>query len=115
MYPTPRVTADGAITYAGQKNKSWKRITTYGGKLLENITQASSRDILAYNLLRLKREYGSIVAVVMHVHDEIVTEVAENGTFNLNVLNKLLVDNPPWAAGLPLAAEGFEAHRYAKH
>jgi DNA polymerase len=115
MYPTPRVTADGAITYAGQKNKSWKRITTYGGKLLENITQASSRDILAYNLLRLKREYGDLVAVVMHVHDEIVTEVAEHGTFNLNVLNKLLVDNPPWAAGLPLAAEGFEAHRYAKH
>lgn len=115
MYPTPRILADNSISYAGQVNKQWRRIKTYGGKLLENITQASSRDVLAYNLLRLKREYGSIVDVVMHVHDEIVIEVAENGTFNLNVLNNLLTTNPPWAVGLPLAAEGFEAKRYAKH
>lgn len=115
MYPTPRIGADGGISYAGQVNKQWRRIKTYGGKLLENITQASSRDVLAHNLLRLEREYGNIVDVIMHCHDEIVSEVAENGTFNINVLNRLMTTNPSWAEGLPLAAEGFEARRYGKH
>jgi DNA polymerase len=114
MYPTPRVTADGTITYAGAKNKQWHRIKTYGGKLLENITQASSRDILVHSMLRIKREHPE-VRIVLDVYDEVVAEAPLNGTFNIEIMNQILVDNPTWAAGLPLAVEGWEGTRYAKH
>jgi DNA polymerase len=126
MYPTPRITADGTITYAGAVNKQWKRVKTYGGKILENITQASSRDILVHCMLRLEREHGITfwkddagydkhgIRIVLDVYDEVVAETPMNSRFNLDTMNKILVDNPPWAAGLPLAVEGWEGTRYAK-
>jgi DNA polymerase len=113
MYPTPRIMNDETITYAGSVHKQWKRIKTYGGKLLENITQAASRDILTHNMLRVDDEFKA--QIVLDVYDEIVCEVDERSPFNLKTLNGVLTTNPPWATGLPLAAEGFEAHRYAKH
>jgi DNA polymerase len=115
MYPSPRIMANNSLTYAGQVNKQWRRIKTYGGKLLENITQAASRDVLTHNMLRLEREYQDDAQLVLDVYDEVVLEAEEHGRFNIDVLNKMLIDNPPWAAGLPLAAEGFETQRYAKH
>jgi DNA polymerase len=113
MYPTPRIMNDETITYAGSVHKQWKRIKTYGGKLLENITQAASRDILTHNMLRVDDEFKA--QIVLDVYDEIVCEVDERSPFNLKTLNGVLTTNPTWATGLPLAAEGFEAHRYAKH
>jgi DNA polymerase len=136
MYPTPRITADGTITYAGAKNKRWTRIKTYGGKILENITQAASRDILAASMLRINRQYGvdrwvyktdafgntigegfnaAGVRIVLDVYDEIVCEVDKDDDFNLATMNNILTAELPWTAGLPLAAEGFEGYRYAKH
>jgi len=114
MYPTPRITADGTITYAGAVNKQWKRIKTYGGKFLENISQASSRDILVHCMLRLQREHGDAMRIVLDVYDEVVAEAPLTGSFDLETMNRILVDNPPWAAGLPLAVEGWEGTRYAK-
>jgi DNA polymerase len=48
------------------------------------------------------------------VHDEAQTEPPDEDRFNDKELSKLLATNPPWAAGLPLAAKGFTAHRYRK-
>lgn len=83
----------------------WGRIKTYGGKLLENITQAVSRDLLAVWMLEVQRRGGKIF---MHSHDEIVAE----GDIDLSaILQDMQI---PWAAGLPLRAEGFTCTRYRK-
>lgn len=113
MYPSPRILSDNSISYSGPVNKTWRRIKTYGGKLLENVTQAASRDILAASLLTL--DARTDCEVVMHVHDEVVAEAPENGGFDLAELERIMITNPGWAEGLPLAAAGFEARRYEKH
>ena len=106
-YPGARLD-DGGLSYMGinQYTRKFERIRTYGGKLSENATQAVARDILAHGLLAAE-ERG--FDPVMHVHDEII---AENCT--AEELAGIMSDNPPWAEGLPLAAAGFETHRYRK-
>ncbi|MCD8455913.1 hypothetical protein LPH50_08125 [Xylella taiwanensis] len=90
----------------------WTRIATYGGKLVENITQAVSRDVLAACMPRIE---AAGYQIVLTVHDEIITEAATHSAFNAGHLAALMTTAPAWAAGLPLAAEGFETDRYRKH
>jgi DNA polymerase len=86
------------------------RETTYGGKLVENITQAVCRDLLADALLRIDR---AGLEVVLHVHDEIVCEIDEgNGDTALARMEAIMSDPPSWAAGLPIKVEGYLAERY---
>jgi DNA polymerase bacteriophage-type len=101
------------LSYMGVNSYSrkWERITTYGGKLVENITQAVSRDILAANMLRIDQAGWPIV---LTVHDEVVTEVPARSEYSVKALSALLAEAPLWADGLPLAASGFEAERYQK-
>lgn len=88
-------------------------IPTYGGRLTENVTQAVARDVLAHALVNLDRER---VPVVAHVHDEVIAE----GGVTVGRMKELMgagVGNPlapPWADGLPLAAEGYYCARYRK-
>ena len=88
-------------------------IPTYGGRLTENVTQAVARDVLAHALVNLDKEN---VAVVAHVHDEVIAE----GGVTVERMKELMgagVGNPlapPWSAGLPLAAEGYYCARYRK-
>ncbi len=88
-------------------------IPTYGGRLTENVTQAVARDVLAHALVNLDREN---VPVVAHVHDEVIAE----GGVTVERMKELMgagVGNPlapPWAGGLPLAAEGYYCARYRK-
>lgn len=88
-------------------------IPTYGGRLTENVTQAVARDVLAQALVNLDKEN---VAVVAHVHDEVIAE----GGVTVERMKELMgagVGNPlapPWADGLPLAAEGYYCARYRK-
>lgn len=88
-------------------------IPTYGGRLTENVTQAVARDVLAHALVNLDKEN---VAVVAHVHDEVIAE----GGVTVERMKELMgagVGNPlapPWADGLPLAAEGYYCARYRK-
>jgi len=89
---------------------SWQRVSTYGGKLAENNTQAISRDLLADAMLRLE---AAGFKVVMHVHDEVVCE-APIGERTLDEMNSLMTQVEPWAAGFPVAAAGFTATRYRK-
>lgn len=97
-----------SISYMGmdQTTKKWKRIETYGGKLVENCVQAIARDCLAQAIDHLE-EAG--YPVVFHVHDEVVidmTPYADNETMLKSVV-EIMAKPIPWAQGLPLGAEGW--------
>lgn len=100
-----------AISYEGvvQETKTWGEIDTYGGKLTENIVQATARDLLADGMLRVD-EQG--YPIVMHVHDELVAEVdSENDLANIC---QILGTDVDWAPGLPLKADGYVTTFYKK-
>lgn len=93
-----------------QKTKQWLKSHTYGGKLIENITQAVARDLLAGSMLRAE---GAGYHVVFSVHDEIVCEIAENfGT--IERFEQILCHLPLWAKNLPIKAEAWIGKRYKK-
>jgi DNA polymerase len=96
------------ITYEGVgSTKKWERLNTYGPKFVENIVQATSRDLLCYALQNL-RHYP----IVMHVHDEIVIEADSQPT--LQEICERMAQPPSWAKGLLLRADGFETTFYKK-
>lgn len=100
------------ITYQGMNNFThrWGTIETYGGSLVQSITQAVARDLLAHALLKLDAAgYDPILTV----HDEIVSDT-KIGHGSLDEFNALMCDLPQWAKGLPVAAEGYESNRYRK-
>jgi DNA polymerase len=91
---------------------TWKRISTYGGSICENCTQAVARDLLAEAMLRLDQQGAKIVA---HVHDEVVIEIAHDAPEDaLKRIEAIFAEAPSWAVGLPMAAAGFRAKRYQK-
>lgn len=112
-YPHPRVGEGDKISYMGvnQYSRQWQRLHTYGGKLAENVTQAAARDILASSMIPAE-EAG--YQVVLSVHDELITETPDTDAYNVGQLSSLMASTPAWADGLPLAAAGFETHRYRK-
>lgn len=101
------------IRYMGenQTTRQWGKQYTYGGKLSENITQALCRDLLAFALVTVENAGWPIV---LHVHDEIVTDVPNESEYNVKELEKMMCELPVWASGFPLVAEGGEMMRYAK-
>ena len=97
-----------SISYMGmdQKTKRWKRIETYGGKLVENCVQAIARDCLADTIERLE---ASGLPVVFHIHDEVVIDIApwaDEDTMLDTVVN-IMRQPIPRAADLPLNADGW--------
>jgi DNA polymerase len=100
------------LTYEGieQGTKQWGRLKTYGGKLVENIVQATARDCLAEALFRVdKAGYKT----VMHVHDEIIAD-APYGFGSLKEMTAIMGEHITWAPGLPLRADGYETSYYKK-
>ena len=96
------------ITYEGVGGtKKWERIDSYGPKFVENIVQATSRDILCYAMQTLR--YCSIV---MHIHDEVVIEADRR--MSLQAVCDQMGRTPPWANGLQLRADGYETDFYKK-
>ena len=117
-YPAARLptSADAggcAFEYYGQiqATRRWAYIRTYAGKLAENLTQACARDVLAASLPSVE---GEGYAVVLSVHDELITEVPDDPRFSAARLSALMSACPSWAPGLPLSAAGFESYRYKK-
>lgn len=95
------------ITFHSPRSNS--REGTYGGRLVENCTQAVARDLLGNGLLNLADAGHTVVA---HVHDEVLVERTEAAT--VEAVAEALCDLPAWAAGLPLTAEGYYCDRYRK-
>lgn len=96
------------ITYEGVGGtKKWERLDTYGPKLVENIVQATSRDILCYAMNTLRCS-----DIVMHIHDELVIEA--DSRVSLQTVCEQMGRTPPWAEGLKLRADGYETKFYKK-
>lgn len=96
------------ITYEGVGGtKKWERMDSYGPKFVENIVQATSRDLLCYAMQTLR--YCSIV---MHIHDEVVIEADRR--MSLQAVCDQMGRTPPWANGLQLRADGYETDFYKK-
>ena len=89
-------------------SKKWERIETYGAKLVENITQATARDLLTEAILRLKG-----YRIVMHVHDEVIIEVPDNKS-SVDEICAVMSQTPDWSDGLLLNADGYECCFYRK-
>lgn len=111
-YPQPHIAENHfgkpAVHYYGVEDKKWSVLSTYGGKLTENVVQAISRDCLANSMVKL---HVAGFEIVMHVHDEIVAEVEGD---RLDEMLDIMREPIPWAPGLPLEAAGFVADFYMK-
>jgi len=115
VYVKPRIGINqfgsDAIDYEGVGGtKKWERIESYGPKFVENIVQATARDILAEAMLRLS---ACGFEIVMHVHDEAVLEVPA-GISSVDEVCRIMAAKPKWASGLLLSADGFECDFYKK-
>lgn len=100
-----------ALHYYGmnQETKKWEKISTYGGKMTENVVQAIARDCLAETLLRLD---AVGIVPVMHVHDEVVLDESER--IRLESITDIMGQPISWAPGLPLKGDGFVTSYYKK-
>lgn len=92
--------------------RKWVNAKTYGGKLVENVVQATARDLMAAAMLRIEKAGWEIV---LSVHDELI---GERDVFNAELSNErfcqLMAQLPPWAEGCPVMVEGWEGKRYKK-
>ena len=95
-----------------QKTYHWIQTHTYGGSLVENICQASCRDILASRMLSMAKHN---LPVMLHVHDEVGIMVKDKNVRKAKALmSNIMKTPPPWAVGLPLDEAGYTAKRYKK-
>lgn len=112
-YKQVKIMYDGIGHGVGMIKSGWGAVYTYGGKLMENIVQAISRDLLA-DAMMMAHKMGA--EIVLHVHDEIVTmaDADDPFAFGLKDLKYCMSTTPFWAPGLPLLAAGFEGTYYRK-
>ena len=100
-----------SITFEGlNEANAWGRGETYGGKIVENITQAVARDLLAEAMWRMERRGLGIVG---HVHDEVILEVPRV-SIAVDEVCAIMGQNPSWADGIPLTAAGYRGDYYFK-
>ena len=112
-YPNAKFDAEGNVTYSkaawkpAADAKEWPRARLWRGLAVENVTQATAHDILRRSLRQLD-------AVVLHIHDEIVVECPAPEAESVAAhMHRVMCAAPPWAEGLPLAAEGVTTTRYS--
>jgi len=99
-----------SLRYKRHRAGAWRKEFTYGGSLVENITQAVSRDLLVEAMFAAEK---AGYPVTFHVHDEIISEVDEDFG-SAEHLAEVMTVIPTWAEGCPIAAAGFEDTRYHK-
>lgn len=100
---------NGGITAATERGG--RRFKWYGGKLTENLVQATARDVFAEGLLRIHR---AGIRILWTVHDEVICEVPEDSDVTPDVVSELLAQTPEWMPGLPVDAEASESPAYCK-
>lgn len=101
-----------SITYWGQGlNRKWVQLETYGGKLVENIVQATARDLLAEAITRIEKAGHQ---VTMHVHDEVVIDEPKDSVTTVADICQIMNQLPDWAKGLPIDAAGYQCVFYMK-
>lgn len=100
------------ITYEGmeQTSRKWKRLSTYGPKIVENIVQATARDCLGLTMMRVEKKG---YPVVMHVHDELICDMPI-GKGSVEDICSIFAEPIDWAPGLLLKADGYECNYYKK-
>ncbi len=101
-----------ALTFMGinSQTRQWERQSTYGGKIVENITQAVARDIMAEAMLRVEdAEYEMLLSI----HDELLSERLKGGG-SIKEFAALMAESPAWAQGLPIKVEVWQDERYTK-
>ena len=112
-YPGARLPEDDSCTFkflgVNQYTRKWGLIKTYGGKCVENATQAAACDILVEAMEPIENAGFEIIA---SIHDEFITQAPKDKT--VDELEQLMSNPPSWAPDLPLAAAGFESNRYRK-
>jgi DNA polymerase len=113
-YVKPRIGTNAfgsdCVTYEGVgATKKWERIDTFGGKLVENVTQAISRDLLCHAMQQLE---AAGCRIVMHIHDEVVIEAPKE--MQVDEVGRIMGIVPLWADGLILDAAGYETGFYMK-
>ena len=97
-----------SITYEGiGTGRKWERLETYSGKLVENIVQATARDLLFYSMQTLSQYF-----IVGHIHDEMIIECSKDT--KLDEICQQMAITPDWAKGLLLRADGYECSFYKK-
>ena len=111
MRPTLTAKWVNSVTHKFERRDVWYGILT------ENVVQAIARDLLAHAMVSLDDKHSRDMATVMHVHDELVTEVP---TSSMDVndfkarLVEVMTELPPWAEGLPVEADSWSGIRYQK-
>lgn len=117
FYPFPGFTENRfgkeSLCYMGQNQKTgkWGQVETYAGKLVENIVQATARDLLAEALARLEK---AGFEVIFSIHDEIVIDTPQEIEDSLDRVAAIMTVIPPWAEGLPLNAAGWRGPYFIK-
>lgn len=111
-YVKPRIEPNrfggDSITYEGiGTNRKWERLETYSGKLVENIVQATARDLLFYSIQTLSQYF-----IVGHIHDEMIIECPKDT--KLDEICQEMARTPDWANGLLLRADGYACQFYKK-
>ncbi|MPN40096.1 hypothetical protein SDC9_187631 [bioreactor metagenome] len=108
---SPNQWGNDSLHYYGmdQTTKKWSVVDTYGGKLVENIVQATARDCLAVAMQRLD---ALDLPIVMHVHDEVIIDALPDTS--LAAVCAVMGEPIPWAPGLLLKADGFVSDFYKK-
>jgi DNA polymerase len=109
----PKARMSEAITFFGQipMKAMWGRVATYGGSLVENATQAIAADFMAHGAINASRAGYKIVALI---HDEALSEYDPLAGQSADHFVQCLTKLPPWAEGMPLAAEGGVVEFYLK-
>ena len=112
-YPEAEIVGNDITHMVVDDKGQWVRRKTYGGMLAENVTQAVARDVMAEAMLRLDAHPTYKNSLVATVHDELIAELPK-GRGSVKEFVQLIETVPDWAAGMPIAAVGWEGKRYKK-